>query len=140
MLGLTQRHVGRPRSACKSSFQDNIFKLNRVLKAPKLEAADVERILYTKFKKIHDINFDNQQNTVRLCVNYKSPDDPQLYHNKILYLVQLLDIWDCGHVFVNKVISSEYPNYVIDYGTMEVIDLPILIDLDIPWGEETDFD
>lgn len=125
---------GRGRVYCSSNFQDNIFKLNHVLKAPKLEVADIERILYNKFHRVHDIDFDTRNNTVHLRVNYRSPDDPVRYHNKVLYLVQLLDLWDCGRVFINKVESCEYPNYIIDNETMEVIDLPVDIDLDIPWG------
>lgn len=116
---------------CKSyKSDDHIFRLNASLKSPKLEAADVERILYNKFKRIHDIDFCYNDKTVHLKIFYQSPLNPQLYSHKIHYLVNMIELWDCGSVFTNKINAAHYPDYIIDTGS--VIDVPIVINLDIP--------
>jgi hypothetical protein len=48
------------------------------------------------------------------------------------YLARVIEIWDCGSLFKSKIEAAQYPNFIINVDTMEVIDLPSIIDLDIP--------
>lgn len=121
------------RTKVRSNVQDDprIF-LHRLYNDYTVEVREVEKWFLDKYKRVVDINFIRKYNSMNIEVSYMSPQDPQLYSKKMIYLCQMLNLWKCAMLFKGLLDQSEYPDFIINRETMELVDIPVIIPIDIP--------
>lgn len=108
------------------------YILHRLYNEHVVETREIEGWLLDKYKRVVDIDFVRINNSMNLQVCYRHPDNPQLYANKMVYLVQMINLWRCALHFKTLIETSDYPDFVLNPQTMDIIELPVLINIDIP--------
>lgn len=108
------------------------LNLSYLITPRKVEAHEIDRIMFSKFSRTHDINIITKNNTVYLQVSYSKPYDPISYIEQLNTLTHHINKWGCVHIFKMMVDGAPFPDFVINPETQELIDISVTIDLDIP--------
>lgn len=116
------------------SSYDDIFKLSSLInRSPiRTETGEIEKILYNKFKTVHDIDITSINNSIHLYISYRRPNNPVKYWHNIRQVTKMINEWDCMNMFKVLMDTSPYPNFIINPDNQDIIDLPVIINLDIP--------
>ena len=131
---MMRRCIGVKRSLTGNKVYANVFKLQSYHKV--YETADVERLLVNKFYRVHDIELREMKGNVHLVVNYRAPDNPKKYVEAVNTLAKHINRWECSMLFHSKIQNVQFfPNYFIDPSTCCLINIPVVIDLEIPSEE-----